>query len=257
MPRPGWSRRGSPAAHEARDSRARRPYSGRCVRSGRAREDAGFRGRGGSAGSRRALERRSSGRRRSGCHSRRSSASPARRSPTLARGAPRGDARAAAGPARSSGVSLESPQPFLGHGGGEMDWPHGTRGRTKRLLLRMRSSIAVLWSTSRIYSAEQILQKYGPNPAAIIAVATQWEGATTKSLILHSWTDLDFRSPSCQEDPRVLDMAGHSDRRTHALNRPCAIREASHGDEPAGGAEDARGRGGSGVRPRPRQRPEW
>ena len=95
-----------------------------------------------------------------------------------------------------------------------MDWPHGTRGRTKRLLLRMRSSIAVLWSTSRIYSAEQILQKYGPNPSAIIAVATQWEGATTKSLIRHSWTDLDFRSPSCQEDPRVLDMAGHSDRRT-------------------------------------------
>jgi len=94
-----------------------------------------------------------------------------------------------------------------------MDWPHGTRGRTKRLLLRMRSSIAVLWSTTRIYSAEQILQKYGPNPAAI-AVATQWEGATTKSLIRHSWTDLDFRSPSCQEDPRVLDMADHSDRRT-------------------------------------------
>src|SRR2546429_2782049 len=121
----------------------------------------------------------------------------------------------------------------------------------------MRSSIAVLWSTNRIYSAEQILEKYGPNRAAIIAVATQWEGATTKSLILHSWTDLDFRSPSCQEDPRVLDMAGHSDRRTHALNRPCAIREASHGDEPAGGAEDARGRGGSGVRPPRRPRPEW
>src|SRR6266571_3105238 len=173
MPRPEWSRRGSPAAHEARDSRARRRCSGWCVRSGRAREDAGSRGRGGSAGSRRALERRSSGRRRSGCQSRRSSASAARRSPTPARGAPRGDARAAAGPARSSGVSLESPQPFLGHGGVDMDWPHGTRGRTKRLLLRMRSSIAVLWSTSRIYSAEQILQKYGPNPAAIIAVATR------------------------------------------------------------------------------------
>src|SRR5438552_2322708 len=152
---------------------------------------------------RRALERRSSGRRRSGCHSRRSSALAARRSPTLARGAPRGDARAAAGPARSSGVSLESPQPFLGHGGDEMDWPHGTRGRTKRLLLRMRSSIAVLWSTSRIYSAEQMLQKYGPNPAAIIAVATQWAGATTKSLILHSWTDLAFKSPTRRVAPHV------------------------------------------------------
>src|SRR3989441_8890889 len=125
---------------------------------------------------------------------------------------------------RSSGVSLESPQPFLGHGGGETDWPHGTRGRTKRLLLRMRSSIAVLWSTRRIYSAEQILQKYGPNPSAIIAVATQWEGATTKSLILHSWTDLDFRSASCQEDPRVLDMAGRSDPRPPPLYPPPADR---------------------------------
>src|SRR5438132_14276276 len=114
-----------------------------------------------------------------------------------------------------------------------MDWPQGTSGRTKRLLLRMRSSIAVLWSPSRIYSAEQILQKYGPNPAAIIAVATPWEGATKKSLILHSWTNLDFRSPSCQDNPRALDMAAHADPPTHPPNRPSSMREAGQRAEAA------------------------
>ena len=33
------------------------------------------------------------------------------------------------------------------------------------------------WSTSRIYSAEQVLQKYGSNPAAIIAAATRTDAA--------------------------------------------------------------------------------
>src|SRR2546429_8207748 len=113
----------------------------------------------------------------------------------------------------------------------------------------MRSSIAVLWSTNRIYSAEQILQKYGPNPAAIIAVATQWEGATTKSLILHSWTDLDFRSPSCQEDPRVLDMAGRLGRRP--LPTPCGSGGGAWGRNRGGGGRRAGAPGGGGGVPPP------
>src|SRR5256884_8785382 len=117
----------------------------------------------------------------------------------------------------------------------------------------MRSSIAVLWSTNRIYSAEQILQKYGPNPAAIIAVATQWEGATTKSLILHSWTDLDFRSPSCQEDPRVLDMAGPLDPRT--LPNLCGSGGEPWGVTRGGGGKRAGGGGGGRVGPPARGRP--
>lgn len=36
------------------------------------------------------------------------------------------------------------------------------------------------WSTMRIYSAEQILLKYGPNPAAILAAATRTNAAINR-----------------------------------------------------------------------------